>query len=578
MYIQRNKSVNKNTGKVYHSVILSAKYREGKKVKTRAIANLSHLPEHVILSIQNSLRSESDTVVSLKDIEVTKCFDYGYVLVLQSIMKQLRIDQVLDKTLLETDAALVKAMLIGKIVTGGSKLCIYNWLCREKDICELLGVDMKGRKVDHLYNSLGQLWMHQCKIEKKWFRYHKGADRRIYLYDLTSTYFEGTDNFFAEYGYSRDGKKGKLQMCVGLLTSEDGFPLRIQAFAGNTSDSTTVPGQIISLKNELNVKDIVFVGDRGMHIAHNLEKNPELAKSDISFISGLTHEQIQTLISRGTLQLSLFSKDLAEVSIDGRRYILSVNPDLEYRESAYLDSRKQRCLDQIEEVRKSWKKRCDQNMENIRKKQENGEKGKYKKLKTELNAKDINGYIRRVEEILKNCGMNKYYSVEIIDNQSFTINFNQSEFDKSISLCGKYVIYTNVLAQEMTKEQVRAEYKNLQNVEHAFRDLKSDNISIRPVYHCNENQTRGHVQLCMFAYAIIKSMENTLFPFLKEYNKTNKTQLAFNDLLEELKNIKMCELTIGNKVKSAQHPKLNKLQKKILEVLNVKINSMVKIA
>ena len=273
MYIQRNKSVNKKTGKVYHSVILSAKYREGAKVKTRAIANLSHLPEHVILSIQNTLKSETDTVVSLKDIEVTKCFDYGYVFVLQSIMKQLRIDQVLEKTLSATDASRVKAMLIGKIVTGGSKLCIYNWLSREKDICELLGEDMKG-----------------CK------------------------------------------------------------------------------------------------------------------------------------------------------------------------------------------------------------------------------------------------------------------------------------------------EQVRAEYKNLQNVEHAFRDLKSDNISIRPVYHCNENQTGGHVQLCMFAYAIIKTMENALFPFLKEYNQANKTQLAFHDLIEELKNIKMCELAIGNKVKSAQHPKLNKLQKKIIEALNVKFNSMVKIA
>jgi hypothetical protein len=186
MYVQHNKSVNKKTGKVYTSVILCSKYREGKKVKTRAIANLSHLPEHVILSIQNTLRAETETTVSLKDISVANCFDYGYVLVLQQMMKQLRIDQVLEKTLSESDAALVKAMLIGKIVTGGSKLCIYNWLCREKSISKMLGIDMKGRKVDHLYNSLAQLWLHQPKIEKKWFRYHKGANRRLYLYDLNT--------------------------------------------------------------------------------------------------------------------------------------------------------------------------------------------------------------------------------------------------------------------------------------------------------------------------------------------------------------------------------------------------------
>jgi transposase len=352
--------------------------------------------------------------------------------------------------------------------------------------------------------------------------------------------------------------------------------LRISAFSGNTSDSTTVAGQICSLKEELGVKDIVFVGDRGMHIEHNLKNNPELADKDISFISALTHEQIKTLIKGGTLQLSLFSEDLAEVSIEGKRYILSINPDLEYKELAFLDNRRQQCLEEIEEIRKSWKKRCERNEENNQKKQQNGGKGKYKNLKIELNAKDIKNYTRRVEEVIKKCGMKKYYSVELIDNQSFTVNFNQVEFDKSRSLCGKYVVCTNVSAQEMTKEQVRGEYKKLQNVEHAFRDLKSDNISIRPVYHCNENQTRGHVMLCMFAYAIIKSMENILFPFLKEYNQKNKTQLSFNDLIEELKNIKMCELTIGNKVTSEQHPKLNKVQKKILEVLNVKIRSMVK--
>jgi transposase len=116
---------------------------------------------------------------------------------------------------------------------------------------------------------------------------------------------------------------------------------------------------------------------------------------------------------------------------------------------------------------------------------------------------------------------------------------------------------------------VRGEYKNMQKVEHAFRDLKSDNISIRPVYHCKEEQTAGHVLLCMFAYAIIKELENKLFPFLKQYNQTHQTQLAFHDLTAELNNIKMCELQIGKAVTSIQYPDLNPLQKKILEVLNI---------
>lgn len=569
MYIQRNKSKNKKTGKEYSAVFLCSKYREDGKVKTRVEANLSHLPDNIILGIENMLRSDDEVSVRLKDIKVTKCIDYGFVLVLLHIIQQLRIDQVLEKNLSMDDATLVKAMLIGKIITGGSKLCIYNYLCREQEVSRLLGLDMSSRKVDHLYYSLGQLRSHQPQIEKKWFRYHKGAFRRIYLYDLTSTYFEGTQNELAAYGYNRDGKKGKKQMCVGLLTTEDGFPLRIQAFAGNTSDSATVTKQIHSLKEEFGVEEIVFIGDRGMHITYHLENDAELAGEEIQFITGLTHAQIQTLISQGNIQLSLFNNDLAEVTVEDKRYILSVNPDLELKELAWLDNHKERCDALIENIRKAWTKRCTQNAENLQKKKDNEGKKKYSKLKTELNDKDIDGYKRRVEHIIKSCGMSGYYAVELINNQSFQIEFNTDKFNQNRALCGKYVVCTNVCEKDMTAKEVRGQYKNLQNVEHAFRDLKSDNISIRPVYHQYEKQTRGHVLLCMFAYAIIKTMEDKLFPFLKEYNKKNKTKLAFNDLTAELNNIKMCELKIGKGITYSQITDLNELQQKILELLKI---------
>ena len=573
MYIQRNKIKNKKTGKIYSSVFLCTKYREGKKVKTRVEANLSSLPEQIVLGIENMLRSDRETTVCLKDISIPACIDYGYVFVLYQIMKQLRIDEVLEKTLSADAAALVKAMLIGKIVTGGSKLCIFNWMNSERGIGKLPFMDVQVRKVDQLYHALGEFWLHQSKIEKKWFRYHRGAHRRIYLYDLTSTYFEGKDNALATYGYSRDGKRGKKQMCVGLLAGEDGFPLRIEAFSGNTQDSATVSEQIRSLKKEFGVEDIVFVGDRGMHITYHLENDPELMDEDIHFITGLTHAQIQTLVARGTIQMSLFSSDLAEVSAGGKRYILSVNPDLKYKEEAFLDSRKDRCEALVENIRKAWEKRHARNEEN-RGKQEEHPGGKYKHLKTEFTQKDMEGYRRRVEHIVHHCGMGSYYSAGVIDDQSFTMEFNRQEFDKSRALCGKYVLCTNVPAQEMPMEQVRGEYKKLQNVEHAFRDLKSDNISIRPVYHHNENQTRGHVLLCFFAYAMIKTMEDKLFPFLKTCNRTHKTKLSFNDLTAELNNIKMCKLGIGKEVTSVRIPDLTALQKKIFQVLNINPEKM----
>jgi len=498
---------------------------------------------------------------------INRCFDYGYIYVLLHLFHELRIDEVLEKVLPAGDALLVKAMLIGKIVTGGSKLCIYNWLVRESAISDLLGLDMTKYKVDRFYSSLGQLQHHQIRIEKKWFRYHKGAQRRIYLYDVTSSYVEGTQNELADYGYNRDGKRGKKQICIGLLTTEDGFPLRIQAFEGNTKDSTTVADQLLDLKKEFGVEELIFVGDRGMQIMYNLENNPELSGENIGFITGLTHAQINSLIDRGHIELNLFKRDLAEVTVDNMRYILSVNPELEARELFYLDNRRQRADALLENIRKSHEKRCAKNEENLKKQQADAKK--YKHLKTGLTLKDIDGYKQRVILALNECGMDKYYDIEAIDNESFRVVFNRDEFDKSRSLCGKYVVCTNVPAQNMIAEEVRGQYKNLKHAEHAFRDLKSDNISIRPIYHRKELQTRGHVLLCMFAYAIIKEMENKLFPLLNELNRSQKKQLSFKDLTKELNNIKICEMKIGNGVTFIQRPDLNPTQLRIFNALNI---------
>ena len=299
-----------------------------------------------------------------------------------------------------------------------------------------------------------------------------------------------------------EGKKGKKQLCVGLLTTEDGFPLRIQAFKGNTPDSVTVSGQLHSFLNN--------------------------------------------------------SRDRVEAL--------------------------------VENIRRSWRKRCDRNVENRCRQEENPQK--YRHLKTELTDKNTDRYKYRINRTLDECGMGKYYSIETVDSETFDVIFRQDGFDKSLSVCGKYVICSNVSKEDMTAEQVRGKNKNLQKVEHAFRDLKSDSISLRPVFLRREQQTRGHVLLCMFAYSIIKEMENRLFPFLKKYNistwfglahqpslnnrRTQGAQLSLNDLTAELDNIKICELKIGTGTVSLMKPELNPLQKSILEALNIDPNKLMK--
>jgi transposase len=171
--------------------------------------------------------------------------------------------------------------------------------------------------------------------------------------------------------------------------------------------------------------------------------------------------------------------------------------------------------------------------------------------------------------------MTAYYSIDTIDNNSFKINFDQEAFDHTDSLFGKYVVCTNVKNETLNKEMVRTQYKNLQHVEHAFRDLKSDNICIRPVYHRNEAQTGGHVQICVFAYAVINELEKKIYPFLKTFNKKNDCQLSFNDIIAEINNVKLCELKIGKDNKMLSIPDLNPLQKKIFQLFNSNPEDMI---
>jgi transposase len=544
-------------------------------VKTKTILNLSHLPEEVILSIENTLKSKTETVVKVKDIEVESCVDYGYFYVIKMLLKQLRIKEVLSKTLPEETVPLIELMIMGMLITTNSKLGISNWIKREKYFAEHLGLESKKLNEKVLYNGLIELATGKKEIDKKWFRYHGLQGNSIYLYDITSTYFEGKENELSAFGYNRDGKKGKMQICMGLITDDSGFPLKIDVFKGNTIDSETVEEQIKGLQKEFGVKNLVFVGDRGMRIIYHIEHAESIESEHIRFITGLTRSEIKDLIDNGIIDLNLFNYPLAEVSDEKYRYILSVNPQLAEEQSGYLFCQKDKTEALIEQVKESWMKRRHKNIEN----ELNQIKGKTKnsKLKISFSEKDIDRFKLRINNILSNSKFGKYYTIETIDNDKFNIVFNQEKFDFDLQLCGKYVLCSNAEKEELSKEDIRIKYKCLQQVEHSFRDFKSDLISVRPVHHRLKETTVGHVQICFFAYAIIKALEDKLFPFLKEYNRKNKTMLSFTDLIAELQNVKLCKLRIGAQSGIIKFPSLNPLQTEIFNILKINANELMRI-
>jgi len=563
MYIQYCTS--KQNGKSYTYPLLCRKYREAGKIKTEVIANLTKFPQDLVLAMKGALKKGKDFMVSFKDIVIKKSIDYGFVFILLAIMQRLRITEVLEKIMGER-ANLVRLMIIGKIVTRGSKLCIFNWIQRNDVIAKKLGIDLSTLKVGTLYEVLADLSYLQKKIERKWNLYHKSEKNEIFLYDITSSYLEGTENALAAFGYNRDGKKGKMQIVIGLITNNKGFPLSIEVFEGNESDHTTVIMQLKKIKDEYGASNVVFVGDRGMRIRYNLDQMEADESLGIKFITALSMEEIRCLIKEGIIQLSLFSKDLAEVENDGVRYILCTNPDLEREHSQVRAELKIKFEENLHEIKLSYDTRQHKNnLNTIR--LSNGDKNI--NLVTILSDKQIDSYKYRVRKAQEKYNMQSFFQVTIT-KEKFVVEFDFEKYTQAKQLDGKYIIVTNVSEQAMNKESVRLEYKNLKYVEHAFRMIKTFNLDVRPIFHINENTTKGHVFVTMFAYAILRELENRLLPWLKLNNKKAKEQLSLHDIEEELKMIKLNVLQIDKMHEEIKITELSNRQKEIFRELELK--------
>jgi len=568
MYIQRNKKA-KTSGGHYESALLCHKFREDGKIKTKVLANLSMLPAEAILSLENSLKANQhgQTVFSDKDISVEKVIDFGYFFIIYTLLENLRIAQLFD-TIIPKQSAVIKLVIIGKIITRGSKLEIFNWIKRNPFFAHIIGIELDKLKLEDIYQAVGQLPQYQHKIEKKWGLYNKASEKEIFLYDITSSYFEGVKNVLAAFGYNRDGKAGKMQITIGLITDSSGFPLKIEVFEGNVNDHKTVINQLKALKETFKAEKVIFVGDRGMKIRYNLEQMSELKRIGIEYITGLTKEEIKSLVKEDTIQLSLFSRDLVEITDNGTRYILSQNPELSKEKTIFRNILREKFENQIHKLQQTWQKRYNQNLEN-KEKLKTGHKNK--KLATEFRPEQIESLKKRMYLLCEKYKMNTYYSITISCDE-FKTDFNLTQYNNDKCLDGLYVLVTNVKAEKYDKKQIREQYKNLKHVEHAFRDMKSVRINVRPIFHVNEGTTRGHILCTMFSYAIIYTMEQSIFPLLKEINK----QLSYKDIADELRQIKIVEYNLGKKVQKIQTTKLTQLQQSIFNSLKIKENDLLK--
>jgi len=452
------------------TVLLRESYREGSKVGKRTLANLSSLSAAQIEAIRSALRGETLQPVA-QSFEITASRSHGHVQAVALTLQRLGLASLLaSKPCRERDSVL--AMVAARIVAPHTKLATTRWW-HTTTLAEDFGVAECDE--DDLYAAMDWLLAHQGAIQKKLAARHLSAGGLV-LYDLSSSYFEGSCCPLAKLGYSRDGRRGLLQVNYGLLTDARGCPVAVSVHAGNVADSQTLLPEVQRLREDFGIERLVLVGDRGMISSKAIE---ELREADgIAWITALKSVSLRALIEQGHLQLDLFDErnllELSSPDYPGERLVACRNPQL-----AKLRTHKREELLAATEA-------------------------SLEKIKARVGAGKLVGRDEiglRVGKVINQYKMAKHFELAIGDN-AFSFARKHDNIAAEAALDGLYIIRTSVPPAQMDAPDCVRNYKALANVERAFRSLKTIDLKVRPIHHRTADRVRAHIFLCMLAYYV----------------------------------------------------------------------------
>ena len=475
--------------KTYRSHLLRRTFRENGKVKHKTLGNLSHLPDPVIDLIRRALKGE--TFVNPDNaFTCVRSLPHGHVAAVLGTVRRLGLHQLLARGA-SRFRDLVLALVVARVIDARSKLATARALAPESAVStlgEMLGL---GDVDPHeLYAAMDWLVERQAGIEQRLARRHL-REHTLVLYDLTSTYLEGTHCPLAQRGYSRDDKPGTLQIVFGLLCTAAGCPVAVEVFEGSTADPQTVASQVDKIRNRFGLERVVLVGDRGMLTAARIREDLQ-GVDGLRWITTLRAPTIRKLMAAGTVTPSLFDeRDLAEVSSEafpGERLIVCRNPLL----AAERQRKRQQLLAATEA-----------DLEPIA-------------AATRRKHRPLRGAAAiglRVGQVLDRHKVAKHFVTTITD-EVFTYRRDEEKIAAEAQLDGLYIVRSNVEPERFDAAQTVRAYKDLSKVERAFRCFKSVDLSVRPIYHWRADRVRAHVLLCMLAYWVEWHMRQTLQPLL----------------------------------------------------------------
>lgn len=521
-------TVRTKSGKSYTRHLLRESFREDGKVKHRTIANLSSYAPHEVGAVRLAL-SHKNQLADLgnvqEDVTLGEGPSVGAVWTVFQVAKRLGI---VDTCGSSRAGKLALWQVIARVIDQGSRLSATR-LAAEHAACDILQVD--GFNEDDLYKNLDWLAEQQPKIEHRLVRHRDGEPPQLFLYDVTSSYLEGEHNELSNFGYNRDGKAGKRQIVIGLLCDENGRPLSVEVFAGNTADPATLSSQVHKVAERFGGGPVTFVGDRGMIKSPQIE---ELGKHGFHYITAITKAQIESLMTRGVIQHHLFESEPVEVEDhNGQRYILRRNPM------------------RAEEVAASRRDKR-QSLETFVRKQ-NAYLAEHPRAHSEV-------AVRKVREKIKQLRLDHWVSASISDRVISIHEDHEALVDES-KLDGCYAITTDLSRSSAGKEVVHDRYKDLTSVEQAFRCQKSEHLEVRPVHVQKEPRTRGHVFVVMLGYLVVSELKRCW----------RDLDVTVQGGLDQLKKLCSTKILVKGEPAAQKIPEPSELSRQLLEAAGVKL-------
>jgi hypothetical protein len=456
------------------AILLRESFREGSKVRTRTLANLTSWAPERIEALRRALKGEFDGLSG--DLPPTCGPIFGVLFVLKQLADRIGLTRVLGK---ERLAKLALFLVLVRVAAQGSRLSAVRWAANHA-VAETLGL---GRfDEDDLYAALEALAPRQEQIEETLYRVSRrqtGQSPTVILYDVTSSYFEGECNELAAFGYNRDKKAGKAQIVIGLMTTGHGEPLAVHVFDGNTADPLTVPVQVETLRTRFGIREVVFVGDRGMIKSKG---KSVLAAAGYKYITALTTPQVRKLLREGVLRPEWFTSHVYEVQHGRVRLVLR-------RSEAVRRKAQRRRADKLAKLAALITAR-------------NAFVRTAKRAQPAAGLRTLQAWVTRYK--LAGWVQLSLQGGDIIATVDEAAQTEASQFD------GCYVFETDVPQTVLEAQAVHDRYRDLHEVEQDFRTMKTSLLEVRPVFVRKAPRTRAHVLVTILALKVVREMRRAL--------------------------------------------------------------------